>query len=206
MKPVGPEEPQVYWKRRALVVGVVLLALLILFLIFRPKGDDQPQAEPAITVSPSPTVSGSPAPTTTASGSASPSPSGPARECTDTDIEVTVSPDKPSYPAGVEPKITMAIANTGAFACRRDVGAGANEIVISSGGTQVWTSDDCSPSTESSVQTIEPGKSAAVTVTWPRTRSAAGCPTDQPPVAAGAYDVVGRNDRIDSEPVSLTLQ
>lgn len=206
MKPVGPEEPQVYWRRRALVIGLVVLALIILFLIFRPKGGEETQAEPVTT--PSPTVSASPSPTATVTGSPSPtaSPSTSARPCVDTDIEVTVTPDKQEYAEGEDPQLAMAIVNTGTTACQRDVGAGANEIVVSSGGVQVWSSDDCSPSTQSVVQTLEPGGQANVTVTWPRVKSAQGCPSPQAAVPAGAYDAVGRNGKVTSQKAAFTLQ
>lgn len=205
MKPVGPEGPQVYWKRRALVVGIALLVLLILFLIFRPKGGDEEQNSAPVSPSPSPSVTPvSPSPSVSGSPSGSPTPA--SRTCPDTDIQVTVTPDRQAYPADAEPEIALSIVNTGSFACQRDVGAGANEIVISSGGVQVWSSDDCNSSNEADLQTLEPGTPMVATVPWPRTESASGCSTDSPTVAAGAYEAVGRNGKVESEPAAFTLQ
>ncbi len=204
MKPVGPEDPQVYWRRRALVGGIVLLVLVLLWLIFRPKGepDPEPVAAPA---SPSVIASTPASPLASPSGSSSSSAS-PSGSCSDSDIDVTVTTSEPSYSGDTEPELTMAIANTGTEPCQRDVGSGANEIIISSGGVKVWSSDDCSDSSESDVVTLRPGEKASVTVSWPRVSSDAGCSGEGTPVEPGAYDAVGRNDKVESPETAFTLQ
>ena len=204
MKPVGPEDSGVYWRRRALVGGIALLILVLLWVLFRPKGGgEEPVAapvdsSPAAVQSPSPIVSGSPSPT--ASGSASPDGS-----CPDTDIKVATTTSQPSYAAGVNPEITMTITNAGALSCQRDVGSAANEILISSGGVQVWSSDDCSPSSDPDVVTLRPGEKATVTREWDRTASDPTCSASEE-VPAGAYDAVGRNGKVRGAKTAFTLQ
>ncbi|WP_199539153.1 hypothetical protein [Desertihabitans brevis] len=51
LHPAGPEEPRVYWMRRAAVLAVVALVVLVLVWAFRPSGDDV-LAVPADTPSP----------------------------------------------------------------------------------------------------------------------------------------------------------
>lgn len=192
-----------YWKRRALVGGIALLALILLWWLLWPKGSDpepQPTAAPASTA-------GSPSSVPQTSGSPSPSPSGTAEgACADTDIRVAVSTDQQTYAAGVDPKLTMSITNTGALSCQRDIGSAANEISISSGGVQVWSSDDCSTSADPDIATLKPGEAATVTVDWQRTGSDAGCSNTGTPVAPGAYDAVGRNGKVQSAKTPFTLQ
>lgn len=210
MKPVGPEDSQIYWKRRALVGGIALLILFLLWLLIRPKGNAEEQvasapAAPAPSMStPSLLPSASASASASASPSASPSPS--AAECPDSNIDVTVTTNQTTYKPGADPDISMAIVNTGSKACERNVGSGANEIRISSGGTQIWSSDDCSTSAADDVQTLEPGEKATVTVSWTRTKSEPGCAGSQPEAEPGTYEAVGRNDKVDSEPATFVLQ
>lgn len=203
MKPVGPEEPQVYWKRRALVGGIALVVLALLWFLLWPKGSDPEPQPTAAPVSPSASTAPSAAPVPSASPSASALASD---ACADTDIQVAVTADQESYPAGVDPKLTMSITNGGTLSCERDVGSAANEITVTSGGVRVWSSDDCSTGAAPDVVTLKPGEAATVTVDWPRTGSEPGCSNTGTPVAAGAYDAVGRNGKVQSPKVAFTLQ
>lgn len=202
IKPVGPEDPSVYWKRRALVGGIALLVLIVLWWLLWPKGGGEPEpvAAPA---SPAPTAPVTPAPVTP---SGSPSASASGSECTETDVAVTVTSDAETYPAGVDPKLTMSITNAGSLSCERDVGSAANEIAVSSGGVQVWSSDDCGGAGAPDIVTLKPGEAATVTVDWPRTASEPGCASEGSPVPPGSYEVEGRNGKVRSEPLVLTLQ
>lgn len=198
IKPIGPEEPQVYWKRRALVGGIALLVLLVLFFLLRPKGEPEPEAAAVDPAASSAPASIAPVPT----GSASPSTSGMVDgQCADADMKVAVVASEATYPAGVNPQFTMTITNEGALTCQRDVGSGANEIVVSSGGVEVWSSDDCNLGSEAELVELKPTDPATVTVEWTRST---GC--DGPPVAAGAYEVVGRNDKVRSTKAEFALQ
>ena len=203
IKPVGPEDPSVYWKRRALVGGIALLGLVLLWWLLWPKGDGDPEpvAAPA---SPAPTAPLTPSPVT--SPSASPSASASGSQCAESDITVTVTGDATSYPAGVDPKLTMSITNSGPLSCERDVGSAANEIAVSSAGVQVWSSDDCGGAGAPDVVALKPGESATVTVDWPRTASEPGCASEGAPVPAGSYEAEGRNGKVRSEPLTFTLQ
>ncbi len=60
LHPVGPEEPQVYWFRRAVVAVGVVLVVIITVALARP-GRSEPMAVPA--ASPTPLVLGAPPPT-----------------------------------------------------------------------------------------------------------------------------------------------
>jgi hypothetical protein len=208
LNPVGPEDSQVYWKRRLLVGGVIVLALLILWLIFKPSGEPSETATAASSqsaVAPPQTASGSASASTSESASPSSSESS-GTTCADADIGVEVTTSAPSYPSGQNPQISMAIANNGETPCDRDVGSLANAIDVSSGGVRVWSSDDCSTDAKADVVTLDPGQRATVTVDWPRTTSAPGCKGDQTEVDPGFYDALGRNGKVSSKKVSFSLQ
>ncbi len=201
INPVGPEDPKIYWRRRALVVGAVLLLLLFIWLIFRGGGEGDPTA----------TESTAPAPAASETATSSPDESATDGEgtCSDSDIEVAVEPDSSSYPPGNEPQITLTIQNTGTESCTRNIGSDANSIQVSSGGVRVWSSDDCDTAGSADVQTLDSQAVASVTVPWPRTISAEGCPvqpSDQAAAQPGSYDVVGKNLDVKSEKVAFTLE
>lgn len=212
IRPLGNEPPSVYWKRRALVVGALVAVIATLgFLIFGGGGgsadEAAPVAAPSAEPSPTGTATGAPAevtPTASASPSASPSPT--AQECAESAVTVTGQVDGESFASGASPNITLTIANTGTTECQRDIGAGANEIVITSGGYHVWSSDDCDPSQSSDLEVLKPGAQAQVTVTWDRTLSSPGCTGSGSNAQPGTYEVEVRNGEITGEKVRFVLQ
>ena len=99
----------------------------------------------------------------------------------------------------------MRIANASDKACKRDVGALANTLIIKQGGTNFWSSDDCNPGGNAQVQTLQPGQSYSVSVVWRGYASQPGCPTNVAAGAAGSYSLTGRNGKVDSAPSAFTL-
>ena len=102
--------------------------------------------------------------------------------------------------------LTLTVTNNGSAPCNRDVGAGANELRVTSGSVLVWSSDFCNPSKEADVQALEPGKPFTTSATWPGTITEEGCPAEQPQAQPGGYNVVARNAAIESEPAAFAVQ
>ncbi len=177
MQPRGPRPNSVYWRRRLVVlVAVVAILLFLVWLIFSglstasAEGDEGGEGQPSTPASsPSATPSESTAPSDQPSDgpSESPSPDASAQanstpDCRDSDITVTVATDKDAYPSGINPQITMTIASKAQADCVRDIGSSANEIKITSGDQNVWSSNDCDSSQASSRQVLTPGARAEV--------------------------------------------
>lgn len=202
LNPVGHEPASVYWRRRIVVILGILVVLFLLWWLISPGGSATPTAA---------TASPSPLPTFTTAAptaSASPSPSTSAisgAPCQDEDITVTVTSAQLSFPVGTPAPFIMRITNTGAAPCSRDVGPAANTFTITSGGFDVWSSDACSPSTESQVEEIPAGEAYAVKGTWDGTVSANGCGASATSAAAGAYQVDASNGDVTSEPLTFSL-
>ena len=161
--PIGPQPPQVYWRRRLVVLlGVLAVIVVIVLIIVRP-GSGSPKAAPSASNSPS----GLPSSLPSSSG-------GPAGDCDPSVITLTPITDAASYAADVQPMLSMSIVNSGSTACKLDVGTKAQDYVITSGADSIWNSADCQQTPASTVVTLQPGK--AVTTqpfAWPRTRSSA---------------------------------
>lgn len=203
MKPVGPQPPAVYWRRRAAVVGGLLLPLIAIILLWPSGGDPAPTAATDQT-SPSPSATGSeaasPSPSPTSSDtspSATPSPtSTKVVECSDSDIVIDTKVDTAEPRVGQPVAVSMTIANVSDSPCTRDVGPVVNEFLITSGGYRVWSSDDCNPGGPSQIETIPAGQAFVVQANWPAIITSPGCPSPQQPAQPGSYDVAGANGSI----------
>ncbi|MEO8105758.1 MAG: hypothetical protein ABI720_00430 [Actinomycetes bacterium] len=204
LRPVGEQPPSVYWVRRGLLVGLVLLVAALIWWRW-PSGAETTESSAP---SPSPSVS----PTDTAS--ASPTPSKTTKkpkeelepECADSAIQVTVAADSETYSAGRDPSFTFTVENVSEKACSRAVGQGANELRVTSGGAKVWSSDDCNPGGPADRSNLPPGDRFVQTVSWERVKSAEGCPTPEELADSGTYQVLARNIDLLSEPVAFELQ
>jgi hypothetical protein len=201
MWPVGPEPPGVYWRRRLIVLGVLVLVIIFLWWLFVGRSSGSPDAGPTPEPTPTDSPTATPSPTT-----ASPTPTRTDGSCADEDILVEATPELAIYPVGSTPQLTLTITNIGVNECRRDVGPGANEIAIESGEDVLWSSDDCNPSDESDVVALARGESFETQVVWDGRTSEEGCPPDMPLVEAGEYSVIGRNGALVSPPSALRME
>lgn len=200
LHPRGPLTPAVYWRRRAITAGVVVL---VLFVLLRACGDGdanltagsgQPTPSPSAN-RPAPTAKATatgavprPAATTTA-----PSPSRVAgAPCQDADLVITATANAKEYAAGVRPRLSLVVTNRGPVSCTRDLGAALRELRVVSGSDRVWSSDDCAPGGAAEVTTLPAGGTKSFAVTWSRTRSRPGCPAGREAVAPGTYRVLAR--------------
>lgn len=187
LNPVGPLPAATYWRRRA----VLLIGLLVVLLVLRScaSGGSSPKKSAA---TPKPSVTRSAAPTATTKPTTPPTKAPTTVLCPDTALTVTATTDADTYALGATPKITLSVKNSSAAGCRRDLGAGAVELLVYSGEDRIWSSDDCNPSKAVSVVTLQPGGSQAVVKTWPGKRSKPGCTGSQAAAAVGTYKVVAR--------------
>ncbi len=206
LRPVGDQPPSVYWVRRGLMAVVVIGVIGVVWWLW-PSGDDPAQE----TTAPIATASSTPTPSDTAS----PTPSKTKKKepkvklepaCPDSAIEVTVKTNAETYPPDQDPSFTFAVENVSDKACSREVGQAANELKVTSGGAQVWSSDDCSPGGPADPTNLAPGDRFVQTVSWSRVASAEGCPTPEQSAEAGSYQVIARNLEVLSEPAVFALQ
>ena len=192
LTPVGPEHSGVYWRRRLMVLGAILLVLFAFwFFLLRNRGSSS-DAQPTPSVSPTSTAT--PDPTSTGQATSAVA----APDCADSDITVSIKVAPKSVAAGEPVKLVQGIKNSGSVACRRDIGAKANTVIITSGGYPVWSSDDCSPGGPSNIVVMKPGDEYQVTVTWKGQLTEGKCPSNPPTVQAGGYDAAGKNGNVKS--------
>lgn len=209
-RPVGPQPPSVYWVRRlvVLVAIIVVVGLAWWLLPFGGSSGDAnngsaSQSTESPTTSPSPTVSSTPEPSKTKTTKPASTPT--EAPCEDSDIVVTVTTDADTYPAGQDPTFSLSVATKSKQPCVRDLGQGALELKVSSGGLPAWSSDDCNPDGGSKMTVLTPGSPYVQGYTWNRTLSEAeNCPSGT--ASAGRYQVVARNLELFSNSQPFTLE
>lgn len=174
--PVGPQPPQVYWRRRLLVgLGALAVLVVVLLIIFRPgagatNDGKKPVADTASTTEPT---------------------DEPVQEegaaCLPENITVEPVTDSTQYASGVQPMISMSIVNNGSVACVADVGTDMQVYEITSGAETYWRSTDCQAERTPQKVALEPGvKQTTTPIPWDRTRSdPATCTSERSPVTAG---------------------
>jgi hypothetical protein len=160
--PVGPQARSVY-RRRRLVVGLGLLAVIaiILLIFFRPGAGDgaaEPASQPGATANPAAT--------------APPESTAPVA-CDPAIVAVEAITDQDSYDPGEEPELSLSVTNTGTVPCVLNAGTTTQVFTITSGADVYWTSTDCQTDEVDAEVTLEPKipVSTKTPLVWDRTQS-----------------------------------
>ncbi|NNH73453.1 hypothetical protein HLB23_26965 [Nocardia uniformis] len=219
LEPNGPLPPEIYWRRRLLAIGAVVVALaLVLWLAFallRGDGSDSPGANPSTTAASnkaagsssgaSESASGSSSASATAASGAEAAPAG--QPCPDQSLAVKVNVGQPTYKTGEQPVFGIVITNISSDACERDMGSGLQQISVQSldGQRRMWASTDCYPDGTPDVRILNPGQQAAFTVTWSGSSSQPSCAGERVQVPPGAYTVVAQLGSVRSSPEPFNI-
>lgn len=182
LHPVGPEEPRVYWVRRALVlVTVAVVAIAVVWLVW-PKGA-------AVTATPGGTSPSPSAPVTTApTPSTSPSPTTPAGPvaCDPAAMRLTVAGFQ-RVKVSTKQAFTLSVINGGAEPCILTISQDTYSLTVRSGKDRIWSTADCKKWLPAEKLTIKPETAHEFTVEWPLRRSSSGCKTDKDKLKPGTY-------------------
>ena len=233
LHPVGDLPASVYWRRRAMVVG---LAFTVLggggwLTVAAASGDDPAERTPTAGRTASPTSAATPAlervvpqlasvqvpsdvppvvvepdaPAAPATSTPTPAPAPPG-PCTDDMITVAVTSDPASAAVGSGATFTLVVANTSPDPCVRDLDKGLQEVLLlDSAGVRVWGSNDCVPEVSADTRTLAPGESAGFPLTWSGLSSEPGCVAPRARLAAGSYLLRARLDTAAGADTPFTL-
>lgn len=203
LEPHGPLPSQIYWRRRALAIGIAALVIALIvgvvyFLVNRSDSATTAKTETSQTPQPEdktpvvPPVESSTEPTPTPTSAVEPPPVLQAGDdCPDSNLAVKGVTNAPQYVIGDQPKFTMVVTNIGLVACKRDVGAAVlAAYVYSLDNKRLWSNLDCAPSNETLVKTFNPGEQVTTEVTWTGMGSAPQCPLPREPIGPGTYNLV----------------
>ena len=213
LHPVGDLPAAVYWRRR-LVVLVVLLGLLAgagwLVATLARGSDTTAEDDAASSAGPPPTpglervvpsLAGVRTPEVpgaalsderpTPEAPAAPTPGSP---CTDDVIELVVQAPE-VVPAGSKPTLEVVVRNVGTAPCVRSVDQELLEILLlGPDGGRVWGSNDCFPEESDRSVTLRPGGTVTLSLVWGGLTSAPGCAGERVVPPAGDYVLRARLD------------
>lgn len=231
LEPHGPLPRQIYWRRRALALGVAVLvigivAAIVTVVVLNTRSTEQPTANespapagqaaaptplpgenPDIKSPIQPPAQQAPPPTATPTAAVVPPPI--LREgddCPDSTLAVKGITNQPQFIVGDQPKFTMVVTNIGLVACQRDVGAAVlAAYVYTLDNQRLWSNLDCAPSNETLIKTFQPGEQVTTEVTWTGMGSAPNCPLPRQPIGPGTYNLVVQLGNLRSAPVPFIL-
>lgn len=226
LEPNGPLPPEIYWRRRALAIGVIVVALAIVIWLVTmvARGGDSSGNTAAATTTTAETSSSSSAEsssTTAGSSSATATSSAAATSsavassaaaqpaaapCGDQSLALKVTVGQPTYRVGDQPAFGTVITNISSAPCSRDLGPGPQFLVYTlDGQRRLWASNDCNPDGPPDMKTLGAGEQLSYKGTWFGTTSQPQCAGERLQVPAGAYMVVAQLGAIRSaaEPFNL---
>ncbi|MGY0502836.1 hypothetical protein ACWZHB_30485 [Nocardia sp. FBN12] len=218
LEPNGPLSPEIYWRRRALAIGVIIVALAIVIWLVTmvARGGDSAGAGSAAATTTSAESSASATSSTSSIASSAPSSAAPtttsaaaqpaAQPCQDQSLALKVTVGQPTYKVGDQPAFGTVITNISSAACSRDLGAGPQFLVYTlDGQRRLWASNDCNQDDPAEVKTLKAGEQLSYKGTWFGTTSQPQCAGDRLQVPAGAYMVVAQLGAVRSaaEPFNL---
>jgi hypothetical protein len=227
LEPHGPLPSQIYWRRRALAIGIAVVVVGIIAAIVavivtsssgaESKSADEPTAaaapptplpgeNPEVKTPVVPPAEQAPPPSATPTAAVIPPPVlKPGDDCPDSTLAVK-GITGPQYVVGEQPQFTMVVTNIGLVACKRDVGAAVlAAYVYSLDNQRLWSNLDCSHSNETLVKTFDPGEQVTTTVTWTGMGSAPQCPLPRQPIGPGTYNLVVQLGNLRSATVPFML-
>jgi hypothetical protein len=206
LHPVGPLPAVVYWRRRALVLTLLLGVLggggWLGYAAATGRLDDGTTTAAATTSAPVaqpalervvPSLAGVQVPALPPStAAASSTAAAPPQACTDDMLELEVR--TPGTAAeGTQASFDLVVRNVAPVACVRSLDQGLRELVLlDAAGNRVWGSHDCLPVTGSDLRTLAPGEAVGFPVEWSGLTSDPTCTAPRVPAPAGAYVVRGR--------------
>ena len=167
--PAGRQSPQVYRRRRLLVlIGLIAVIVAVVLIIVRPgssQGDDGGPTSSTPTATAPATSDPTTIPTEPTAADGDP--------CAPEKILVEAVTDKSAYEAAEQPQLSVTITNTGKNICVLNAGTAQQVFTIKSGEELYWTSTDCQVDAIDAEVSLTPGAaiSSAVPIIWDRTRS-----------------------------------
>lgn len=194
LRPIGSLPPGVYWRRRLLFIGAVLLVALTVYVLFVAKDDKQ---KPAGHQSTHPPVS----------TSRSTRPSTPnAVPCVPSVLSVAALTSAKTYRVGDKPELEIRVTNTGERPCIANLSDTQIELVVYNGESRVWGSHDCAIQPGDSPTTLSPQQSARRSIRWTGLSSRPHCAGNRMRVGAGNYTLRARFGQVSGHPAAFSIR
>ena len=231
LHPIGQLPSQVYWRRRMLLIGMVVALSLAAgwFFIGGASGDPDADAADAaadtssaestgdgpltaleqVLPSLSPAEPDNPADSGTPAAGSTPVPAPPAEPgpCPDEAIGLAVGAEFAQYSVGSKPLLGLSVSNISAVPCLRDLDVALQTWgIFAADGTRLWGSNDCYPDPSvPNVVLLQPGQLVNFTIIWSGQSSEPTCTLPRQELGAGSYILRGYLNTLVSPDAALVL-
>lgn len=196
LRPTGSLPSRVYWRRRVVVLAVLVLVVVLGVLVVQKLGGSGDAKAPAPGASGGTSTTPTPTPTGTAG----------VPICTEDMLTTKLEANGSEFAPGSEPAFTVTMTNSSATPCLVDVSPETRVITVTSGPARVWGSSDCAAKAKPKTLLVGAGKSEASTLTWDRTRSEEGCPRTGVVAKPGTYRATATVLGAASEEIAFVLR
>jgi hypothetical protein len=127
-------------------------------------------------------------------------------DCPTSDVVVSLTASRNSYPSAVRPKFTVTVVSTAGRRCAFNIGPRYLTLVIHSGSVRAWGSADCVHGSGTQVTMLRRGVPVQQKITWNRTLSARGCRPPHSAARPGTYTVAASDSGIRSRTLVFVLR
>lgn len=185
LHPTGSEPPQVYWRRRVLVIALAVLLVVLIAWFAWPKGTGSAASAPQVSAAVTPSSPVTPATSGSPSASTSPGPAGPV-VCDPASSTLGVAGYQKVKQGGKQ-VFKVSIKNT-ATPCVLQVTGSNFTFTVKSGTDQIWSTADCDKwlPTVKNVK-LKQNQTYQFEIPWSLVRSRAGCKTTKDMIKPGTY-------------------
>lgn len=210
--PVGPQPPQVYWRRRLTLLGGLALVIVLIVLTVKIAASDSGRtAADGAPLTPGPTgtlaatksstgapstarpstprssrsssVNSSSRPVTSSGRSSSSTP----QPCAPGQLAIQAVVGKSNYRVGDKPLLELQVTNTGAAPCVQDLADKQVVLKVYNGESRVWGSHDCQIQPGVTNRTLAVNQPVRVAITWSGLSSQPNCAGTRQRVGPGTY-------------------
>jgi hypothetical protein len=193
LRPVGSLSPAVYWRRRLLAVGALLLIALTGYVLFGTGGDKKKPT--GHQTGPTPTAASAHPSTSTT----------PAVPCVPSVLGVSAATAAPRYAVGQQPELEIKVTNTGEAPCVANLSDGQIELLVFNGESRVWGSHDCKIEPGDSPAVLTPRQSVRRSIRWTGLSSEPNCAGDRQRVGKGVYTLHARFGPMQGHTATFTI-
>jgi hypothetical protein len=179
LRPIGPRGPRVYWFRRSVVIGLILVLIIVVAEACAgggSAGKPPPKDHPVTHPTASPTSSQ-------------------VAACDPTALTLVLSTDSDTYTVGQTPKLIGVFSNTASSACTLSVSPSAETWTVKSGPVKIWTTQGCTSSDLVKQVKIKAGGTKTISTFWDGDRLDPGC-AKGPAALRGEYTLSGTLDGV----------
>ncbi|MCW2540298.1 MAG: hypothetical protein JWN95_2023 [Frankiales bacterium] len=225
LHPIGDLAPSVYWRRRIVLLAVLILAIVSVAVVVTNGaggGNGVPSAGSETSTGANTGASTTPTPTApaTTSAAASTPVSSPAtpptptrtstapvipKACTAAALSIGAATNAKTYAIGAQPRLSLLVTNIGAVPCIEDLADPKIELRVFSGSARIWGSHDCLIQPGTSLQTLPVKKVIRRDIAWSGLSSQPGCVGVRQRVPAGTYQLTALLAGAPSKPATFAF-